>query len=193
MLFRSKSCLFFSNVEGDIVDNILNILNFVKGTLPIRYLGVPLLTSKLNKHACVELVNKICSRVNSWKSKFLSYAGRAQLIVSVLTGIQNYWSGMFVLPKGVLKQVEQTMSRFLWAGNTDVSYGAKIAWDTICRPRKEGGLGFKNIYLANTVLNLKHIGSLLDPSNKSLWKHWVHVYMLKNKSFSQVKIPSQCS
>ena len=69
---NDKSCLFFSNVEEERMDNILSILNFVKGTLPIRYLGVPFITTKLRKHDCVELINKICSRVNSWKSKFLS-------------------------------------------------------------------------------------------------------------------------
>ena len=190
---NAKSCLFFSNVEDDVVANILTTLNFVKGTLPIRYLGIPLITSRLKQRDCDELVNKICSRVNSWKSKFLSYAGRAQLISSVLTGIQLYWSGMFILPKSVLKLVAQTMSRFLWAGNTVTSYGAKIAWDKVCRPKKEGGLGFKDIFLTNTVLNLKHIGSLLDPSNKSLWKHWIQMYMMKNKSFWQVKTPAQCS
>ena len=115
------------------------------------------------------------------------------LIVSILTGIQCYWSGMFVLPKGVLKQVDQIMSRFLWAGKIDSSHGAKIAWTNVCRPKKEGGLGFKDIYLTNTVLNLKYIGSLLDPSNNSIWKHWVCLYMLKGKSFWQAKTPSHCS
>ena len=188
---NGKSCLFFSNVEDHLVDHILSTLNFVKGQLPIRYLGVPLITTKLKKQDCDVLVNKICSRISSWKSKFLSYAGRAQLIVSILTGIQCYWSGMFVLPKGVLKQVDQIMSRFLWAGKIDSSHGAKIAWTNVCRPKKEGGLGFKDIYLTNTVLNLKYIGSLLDPSNNSIWKHWVCLYMLKGKSFWQAKTPSQ--
>ena len=100
---------------------------------------------------------------------------------------------MFILPKGVLKQVDHIMSRFLWTGNTDNSHGAKIAWNIVRRPKKEGGLGFKDIFLTNTVLNLKHIGCLLDPSNKSIWKHWIHLYMLKGKSFWQVKAPSQCS
>ena len=190
---NGKSCLFFSNVEDLMVDQILTILTFEKGQLPIRYLGIPLITTKLKKQDCESLVNNICSRVNSWKSRFLSYAGRAQLIVSVLTGVQNYWSGMFILPKSVLKDVNRILSRFLWIGNIDKSHGAKIAWSKVCRPKKEGGLGFKDLFLTNTVLNLKHIGCLLDPSNKSLWKLWVHMYRLRNKCFWKVKIPSQCS
>ena len=170
---NGKSCLFFSNVDNNMVDQILTTLNFVKGQLPIRYLGVPLITSKLKKQDCEELVHKICARITSWKSKFLSYAGRAQLIVSVLTGIQQYWSGMFVLPKSILKLVNQILSRFLWAGKTDNSHTAKIAWNIVCRPKKVGGLGIKDIFLTNTILNLKHIGNLLEPSNKSLWKLWV--------------------
>ena len=63
----------------------------------------------------------------------------------------------------------------------------------MCRPKKEGGLGITDIFLTNTILNLKHIGNLLDPSNKSLWKLWVHMYRLKNKSFWKVKMPAHCS
>ena len=136
---------------------------------------------------------KITTRITSWKSQFLSYAGRAQLITSVLAGIQNFWSGMFILPKSVLKQITQIMARFLWTGQVECSHGAKIAWEKVCRPKDEGGLGFKDIVLINTTLNLKHIGNLLDPSNASLWRRWVHLHLLKNKNLWQAKTPAQCS
>ena len=71
----APSCLFFSNVEVQLEGLILDAFKFEKGQLPIRYLGVPLITSKLKKQDCDTLVNAICTRINSWKSKFLSYAG----------------------------------------------------------------------------------------------------------------------
>ena len=39
----SKSTIFFGNVQDDVAAEILNILPFNVGKLPVKYLGVPLL------------------------------------------------------------------------------------------------------------------------------------------------------
>ena len=189
----TKSCLFLAGLEDDVAESICQILQFPKGSLPMKYLGVPLITSRLKKVHCDDLVNRISSRILSWTSKFLSYAGRIQLIQSVLNGIFNYWSGMFILPKYILKQVECLMRRFLWTGGIEKGHGAKVAWAKVCMPKKEGGLGFKNLTQMNCILNLKHIWALFAKDNASLWSQWIHVYMLKNRSFWSIKPPSQCS
>ena len=100
---------------------------------------------------------------------------------------------MFVLPKGILKDIEQIIRRFLWSGDVTKAYGSKVAWDRVCLPKKEGGLGFKPLVQMNSVQNLKHIWHLLSPSTNSLWKKWIQTYMLKGNSFWFVKPPSQCS
>lgn len=82
-------------------------------------------------------MDKIVARARSWASRALSYAGRLQLIIA----IQTYWSPLFILPKSVIKQVEQVLRNFLWKGS-DLSHGgAKVAWASICLPKQEGGLG----------------------------------------------------
>ena len=73
------------------------------GSLPLRYLSVPLITTRLKKSDCFELTKKITNKIHSWTSKFLSYAGQVQLVGSVIMGIHNYWAGMFVSLKGFLK------------------------------------------------------------------------------------------
>ena len=86
-------------------------------------------------------MDKIVARARSWASRALSYAGRLQLINSILFAIQTYWSPLFILPKSVIKQVEQVLRNFLWKGS-DLSHGgAKVAWASICLPKQEGGLG----------------------------------------------------
>ena len=102
-----------------------------------------------------------------------------QLIQSVLARIQNYWAGMFILPTSVLKHIELLMRRFLWSGGIQKAHGAKVSWENVCRPKKEGGLGFKNIVQLNRILNLKHIWTLFSSTNSSLWVKWIKVYMLK--------------
>ena len=98
------------------------------GNLPMKYLGVPLITTKLKRGDCEELIRKISGRITSWNSKFLSYAGRIQLINSVLYGIQSYWSSMFILPKSVLKELEKLMNHFLWNGDVSKNHGINLSW-----------------------------------------------------------------
>ncbi|GKD32119.1 hypothetical protein Tco_1242897 [Tanacetum coccineum] len=57
------------------------------GKLPMRYLGVPLITKRLGVKDCKVLIDKIKIRVNNQKNKCLSYAGRLLLIASILKSI----------------------------------------------------------------------------------------------------------
>ena len=62
------------------------------------------MTRKWTDKDCAPLVDKVTARINHWAAKFLSYAGRYQLIKTVIFSIQNYWSRHFLLPKSVLKK-----------------------------------------------------------------------------------------
>ena len=76
-------------MNDSVKDQIFGILSFNAGSLPIRYLGVPLISSRLKKSDCKILVEKIVARARSWASRALSYAGRLQLVNSILFAIQT--------------------------------------------------------------------------------------------------------
>jgi hypothetical protein len=76
-----------------------------EGKLPVRYLGVHLISSRLSAADCRMLIEKITSRIDSWTSKNLSFAGRLQLLSSAPFSLQVYWTGMFILPKGIIKDI----------------------------------------------------------------------------------------
>ncbi|XP_019252627.1 PREDICTED: uncharacterized protein LOC109231417 [Nicotiana attenuata] len=99
--------IFFGGVNDDQQQEILQALGFVKGTLPVRYLGVPLSSKRLSLVQCQPLLEKMLGRIQSWTSKFLSYAGRIQLIKSMLFSIQVFWSQVFVLPKKLIQLIER--------------------------------------------------------------------------------------
>ncbi len=85
------------------------------------------------------LVENISPLINSWASKKLSFAGTIQLISSVLYSIQVYWaSRIFILPKKIIKIIEQKFCSFLWSGGDTHARGAKVVWDQVCVPKKRG-------------------------------------------------------
>ncbi|XP_028105446.1 uncharacterized protein LOC114304489 [Camellia sinensis] len=141
----SKSNIFFCGCSRSLREDILKIANFNEGTLPVKYLGVPLITTKLRTIDCQQLIDKITSRIKSWTNKALSYAGRAQLIETILFSMQVYWSSLFILPKKVVIEIENLLRAFLWSGIDLKKHSAKIAWDKVCAPKEEGGLGFKSL------------------------------------------------
>ena len=104
-LNSNKSELFYTGVSRQEMDLIQQATGFQLGQLPVRYLGVLLITKRLSAADCTLLIEKITVRINCWTSKLLSYVGRLQLIQSVLFSIQNYWCRQFILPKGVIKVI----------------------------------------------------------------------------------------
>ncbi|XP_062147964.1 uncharacterized protein LOC133856896 [Alnus glutinosa] len=78
--------------------------------------------------------------IDSWLVKHLSLAGRLQLISSILFSLQVFWTRAFILSKKIIRVVEQKLKRFLWCGQ-DCKAKAKVAWEKIYVPKKEGGDG----------------------------------------------------
>ena len=69
-------------------------------------MGVPITVNKLNKLDCRLLVEKATNKITIWVTKSTSYAGRVALINSALMGIYSFGATMFILTKGVIKEVE---------------------------------------------------------------------------------------
>lgn len=177
----NKTELYHSGLDATEANEI-SLYGFTTGTLPVRYLGLPLMSRKLRVSEYEPLISKILARFRSWAVRSLSFAGRLQLIASVIYGNVNFWMSAFTLPKGCIRRIESLCSRFLWSGDTDITGKAKIAWATVCLPKSEGGLGLRSLLMWNKVLCLSFLWLLFSDS-KSLWAVWHRHYSLQGKSF----------
>lgn len=163
-----------------------------QGTLPVKYLGLPLSPKKLSKRDYQPLIDRVRARVSSWTAKHLSFAGRLQLIQSVIFGIINFWSAVFPLPKSCFDQLERLCNAFLWSGGTESARSAKVSWSSVCTGKESGGLGLRRLLGLNQVYGLKLIW-LLFSSNGSLWVAWVERNLLQGKSFWSLDLPNSGS
>jgi len=136
----AKSSLYLSGIDRTMRIRISDHIGIQEKTLPVRYLGVPLLSTRLTHTDCMPLVERITTRIQLWTSSSLTYAGRLQLIKSVLFSIQVYWASIFILPGATIKKIESILAAFLWRGTSLTPTGAKVAWNAICYPLHEGGL-----------------------------------------------------
>lgn len=136
----------------------------------------------MTAHDYAPLIDKIRTRLLSWTSKHLSYAGRLQLISSVISSISNFWCSVFRLPARCFDEIESMCGAFLWSGNPNISSGAKVAWFDVCRPKDEGGLGLRRLREVSRVFAYRLIWSLFTLSG-SLWVASTKVNLMKKGSF----------
>lgn len=168
---------------------MINAFHFAKGELPFRYLGVPLSTKKLSVIQCQPLIRKILQRIDAWSTKFLSYAGRVQLIKSVLFGVQSYWCQVFLLPQKVLKMIQAACITFLWTGKSGTSRRALVAWETVCLPKAAGGWNLMCIHLWNKAAICKLLWNLAQKKDK-VWVKWVNEFDIKGKDLTAMSVPN---
>lgn len=151
------------------------------GDLPVTYLGLPLITKCLSRANCQPLLMKICSKLQLWTNIFLSFAGRLQLIKTVLMGIFNYWAGHLFLPVSILKDIQSKCARFLWAGINATSCHYKVSWKDCCLPTCEGGLGLRDLKEWNLAASIFQLWRLLQPNSSSLWVQLFKAHILRGK------------
>lgn len=166
-----KSSFFASGLSQEETDLIQFSTGMPLGTLPVRYLGVPLCTKKLSILNCEALLQQIKSRMSSWSAKALSFAGRLLLIKTVITGITTFWCSTFILPQACVKRINSLCGVFLWQGDLDKHHTARVSWDVVTKPKRESGLGIKNLAIWNKACCLKLIWLLFFQAG-SVWVAW---------------------
>ena len=177
----SKSSIYFGGVSDSIRQSILEVTGFAEGSFPFRYLGVPLSPHRLLASQFSPLLIKLESAIQSWLGKNLSYAGRAELLKSVLYGMVQFWLNIFPFPEQVIRRITSTCRNFFWTGNTMRSKSALVKWHTVCLPKSEGGLGFFDLKARNNGFLAKLIWNIHQKSD-SIWIKWVHQYYLQSSS-----------
>ncbi|GJT93496.1 RNA-directed DNA polymerase, eukaryota, reverse transcriptase zinc-binding domain protein [Tanacetum coccineum] len=187
-----KSTMFFGGLSVPKQENLFQIIPFSIGRLPIRYLGVPLVTKQISVKDCKPLIEKVKVRVQDWRNRSLSYAGRLQLIASILSSMQIYWASVFLLPRTIIKEINKLLKGFLWCQGELIKGRAKISWENICKQKDQGGLGLKDLQKWNEVLIMKHLWNVAAKKD-TLWVKWVHVEKLKGRRKWEVDCDSNSS
>lgn len=179
---KQKSELLLDGGNADRCRSLATELGISQGSLPLRYLGVPLSPKKMTRSDFQPLLDKIAARFNSWTVKHLSFAGRFQLIQAVIYSTISFWASMFIIPAECISILERMCGDFLWNGAPNSARGAKIAWDSVCTPKESGGLGLKRLADWNQVLGLKLIW-LIFTAGGSLWVSWVRRNLIGQENF----------
>ncbi|CAM8877709.1 unnamed protein product [Rhodiola kirilowii] len=160
-LSKSEVCTG-NNVDGDRERLLRSILGMRSVMKIEKYLGLPICFSRRKSNIFSFIESRIWKKVNGWKERLLSAAGKEILIKSVIHAIPIYAMSCFKFPVGFSKRLFSLVAKYWW---NDAKEGKFITWvskDRICRPKVEGGMAFKHFDLVNDALLIKQAGRLLS-------------------------------
>lgn len=142
----AKSSIFMAGRISQDFRDVVQSLGIPTESLPVRYLGLPLTTKSMTRSDYEPLIDQIRTRLLSWSSRSLSYAGRLHLIKTVIGSITNFWCSVFRLPQRCPDTIEIMCGAFLWSGSPNTHTKTKVAWNDVCKPKEEGGgLGIRRL------------------------------------------------
>jgi hypothetical protein len=124
-LNKDKMVVFFGrNTSREARGNIHTLSGVTISQRYDTYLGLYALVGRSRNREFQNIKERVNKRVNDWKAKFLSHAGKEVLLKAIIQVISLSMS-IFLLPKTLCSDLNGIMQKFWWGSNENVK---KIHW-----------------------------------------------------------------
>lgn len=171
-----KSHIHFSrNVDNQLAHTISSTAGIPLVNNFGKYLGVPSIHGRKTSALYREVLDRVKNRLEGWKTKYLSFAGRHTLLQSVLSAIPMYSMQTSMLPLGVCYELEKISRKFLWGSKQGERKCNLVKWEVVTKPKSKGGLGIKKLTHMNLAFMTK-LGWRFLEEQDTFW-----VKILRNK------------
>ena len=209
-----KSEIFSVRADDETMHKYAEMFNCQIGNFPMKYLGMPVSYAGLKCGDWSFVEDKFTMHGENWISEVLPMGGRLIKVNYAMSHVPTFYMSMFLLNKTTLEKWDKPRRKFFWHKNKKKSTlerwdkprrkffwhrkGKKkgyhmVKWDRVCRSKKKGGLGVKDLRKQNISLLVKWWWKL--DKNKGLWQDIVKAKYLKKTSVAMVEVKnndSQC-
>ena len=135
----------------------------------MTYLGMPLGAHYKDSLIWNLIIEKIERQLFGWKRLYLSKGGRLTLLKSTLSSRPTYFLSLFTILQAMAARLERIQRNFLWGASKNVFKYPLVAWEKVCLPLEEGGVGIQRVVLFNQAL----LGKWLWCSGKEINRLWL--------------------
>lgn len=159
-----KSQIYFScNVLPEQINKIVKIAGIGNTTDLGRYLGVPAIHGRVNQSLYAPMLDRLDKKMDGWKNRYLSMAGRSILAQSCLSSIPYFAMQTAYLPMGLCDEIDKKIRKFIWGTGVHL-----VSWDTVTKAKHDGGLGIRKSRDMNIAF-LAKAGWRLIKEKECLW------------------------
>lgn len=152
----TKSSITPIHCSDEQLAAVTEVLGCPVRLLPIVYLGLPLSVRKPGKADLQPMMDRLAKSLASWKPKLLAPDARLAIIKHVLMVLPLYFMSVLELPVWAIKEIEKKCHGFLWKGDENAAGSCSlVAWDKLCLPIENGGLGIKDLRLMGVALRTR--------------------------------------
>lgn len=182
MLNTQKTSNFYNWNTGQPfidIDFITSSTGIVASQNFDKYLGLLAMVGRSKLRTFDAIKSRVQRRLDGWKEKLLSQAGKEMLLKAVAQAIPSYCMSIFLLPTSLCREVNVMMNRYWWGIQPSSKGILWKSWTKLGMSKRKGGLGFRDLHLFNLALLAKQAWRLIQDQDS------VAAKFLKEKYFPQ--------
>jgi len=147
-----SSIMFRKNTKAANKHHLMAGLDITTEARNDKYLGLPVYMGKSKAKTFIYLKERVWKRVQGWKEKLLSKAGKEILITAIAQAIPTFAMSCFDLTKTLCDDISRIVCRYWWSQQEKENKMHWLSWDLLSQRKKKGGLSFRDLHLFNLAM-----------------------------------------